>query len=241
MTRNDVAPGWLLALSGLAVLAVIAAQVYGLLYTPPAEDYRASVKIMYIHMPVVWSAFLAIMVVLGASVVYLVTRWEGADLLAASAAELGTLFTGLTIVVGSIWGRWAWGIWWTWDARLTSVAILFMIFVGYLSLRAFTEDPEQRAAWSAGVGIFGALNIPIVYMSVRWWRTLHQVQSTPASVAPEFSRAMTANTAAFVLLMLALLVWRYRIAVRQRTAEALREARLLARSEEAAGMGGARP
>lgn len=228
---NDVAPGrapaWLVALTGVTLAAVIAAQTYGLLYTPSAEDYRASVKVMYIHMPVVYAALAAVLVVFAASVAYLVRRTEAADLLAASAAELAMVLTGLTLLVGAIWGRWAWGIWWTWDARLTSVAVLFVILVGYLSLRAFTEDPEQRATWSAGVGILGALNVPIVYMSVRWWRTLHQVQSTPASIAPEFSRAMRVNTIAFLMLLATLLIWRYRVARLRRSAELLREAALL--------------
>ncbi len=239
MTRTDRTPTWLIVLSGLVLAAVVVAQVYGLLYTPPAEDYRASVKIMYIHLPVVWSAFLAILVVLGASVAYLVSRSERADLLAASAAELGTLFTALTLLVGSVWGRWAWGIWWTWDARLTSVAVLFLIFVGYLSLRAFTEDPERRATWSAGVGILGALNLPVVYMSVRWWRTLHPIQSTPASIAPEFSRPMTINALAFAGLLAVLIAWRYRVAMLERRAELIREELLLA-GEAGAGSGGGR-
>jgi heme exporter protein C len=222
------APTWLLVLSGITLLAVVAAQAYGLLYTPAAEDYRASVKIMYIHVPVVYSAFAAILIVCGASIAYLVRRTAEADLLAVSAAELGTLLTGLTLLVGSIWGRWAWGIWWTWDARLTSVAILFLLLVGYLLLRAFTDDPEQRATWSAGVGILGALNAPIVYMSVRWWRTLHPVQSTPSAIAPEFSRAMWVNTAAFLLLLVTLLLWRYRVARLLQRARLLREEAILA-------------
>lgn len=220
-------PRWLVALTILAPIAFIAAQLYGLLYTPPAEGFQDSVKIMYVHLPVAWNAFLAFGIVLVASVTYLVKRTEGSDLLAEAAAEVGTLFTGLTLLVGSIWGRWAWGIWWTWDARLTSTAVLFIIFVGYLSLRAFTEDPERRATWSAGVGIFGALNVPIVYMSVRWWRTLHQTQSTPETMSGVFTVAMRVNAIAMLLVMIVFISWRYRAARIERRAEALHEEAVL--------------
>jgi heme exporter protein C len=229
--RDEKPPVWLVALTVLVVPALIAAQAYGLLFTPPAEDYQESVKIMYVHLPVAWNAFLAFFIVLVASIVYLVRRTERADLLAASAAEVGTLFTGMTLVIGSIWGRWAWGIWWTWDARLTSTAVLFIIFVGYLALRSFTEDPDRRATWSAGVGIFGALNVPIVYMSVRWWRTLHQVQSTPETIGSVFTGAMRVNAIVFLFVMIVLIGWRYRAARVERRAEALEEEAVLKGSE----------
>jgi heme exporter protein C len=163
-------------------------------------------------------------------VVYLWKRTERSDLLAASAAEIGALFTGLTLLLGSIWGKWAWGIWWTWDARLTSTAVLFIIFVGYLSLRSFTEDPERRATWSAGVGIFGALNVPIVYMSVRWWRTLHQVQSTPETWSV-YKWGLRVNAMAFLLVLIVFVAWRYRAARIERRAEALQEEAVLEGSE----------
>lgn len=225
--REERTPKWLVGVTVAALVAVLAGQYYGFFVAPVAEDYLASQKIMYIHVPAAWNAFLAFFIVFWASVVYLWKRSERADLLAASAAEIGALFTGLTLMLGSIWGRWAWGAWWTWDARLTSTAVLFIIFVGYLALRSFTEDPERRATWSAGVGIFGALNVPIVYMSVRWWRTLHQPQSTPNAMDPSFRTALLINGLAFLLLMVAFLSWRYRAAVLERTAESLQEEAVL--------------
>lgn len=229
--QRDRPPTWLIALTVAVVPALIAAQAYGLIYTPPAEDYQESVKIMYVHLPVAWNAFLAFFIVFVASIVYLWKRTERADILAAAAAEIGTLFTGMTLMIGSIWGKWAWGIWWTWDARLTSTAVLFVIFAGYLALRAFTEDPERRATWSAGVGIFGALNVPIVYMSVRWWRTLHQVQSTPDTVGSVFTWAMRVNAIVILFVMVVFLSWRFRAARLQRRAERLDEEAVLGRSE----------
>jgi heme exporter protein C len=220
-------PVWLIAVSVLAPLAVISAQVFGFMTSPAAELYQHSQKIMYVHVPSAWNAFLAFFIVFWASLGYLWKRSERSDLLAASAAEVGAVFTGLTLMLGSIWGKWAWGVWWTWDARLTSTAVLFIIFVGYLALRSFTDDPERRATWSAGVGIFGALNVPIVYMSVRWWRTLHQVQSTPETMSTEYVAGLRANGIAFLLVLIAFVGWRYRAARIQRQAEELEERAIL--------------
>jgi heme exporter protein C len=225
--RQERAPLWLVVLSVVAFSAVVAAQVFGFVTSPAAELYQHSQKIMYVHVPAAWNAFVAFFVVFWASLVYLWKRSEGADLLAASAAEVGAVFTGLTLMLGSIWGKWAWGVWWTWDPRLTSTAVLFIIFVGYLALRSFTDDPERRATWSAGVGIFGALNVPIVYMSVRWWRTLHQVQSSPQTMSGEYVDALRANGIAFLLVLISFIAWRYRAARIQRRAEALQEEAVL--------------
>ncbi len=220
---NERPPIWLIGVSVLAFVAVAAAQVLGFLTSPAAELYQHSQKIMYVHVPSAWNAFMAFFVVFWASLVYLWKRSERADLLAASAAEVGAVFTGLTLMLGSIWGKWAWGVWWTWDARLTSTAVLFIIFVGYLALRSFTDDPERRATWSAGVGIFGALNVPIVYMSVRWWRTLHQVQSSPQTMSGEYVTSLRLNGIAFLLVLVTFIGWRYRAARIQRRAETLHD------------------
>ncbi|MEK7715703.1 MAG: cytochrome c biogenesis protein CcsA, partial [candidate division NC10 bacterium] len=116
-------------------------------------------------------------VVFVASIAYLARRAEAADRLAHASAEVGVLFTGLTIATGSIWGKPTWGTWWTWDARLTSVAILFIMYIGYLLLRGMIEERERAARSAAVLGIIAALNIPLVHFSVVWWRTLHQPPS----------------------------------------------------------------
>ena len=121
------------------------------------------------------------------------------------------MLTALTLILGSIWGRPTWGVWWTWDARLTSTAVLLIIFVGYLTLREFAEEPERRMRWSAAVGVLGALNVPIVYMSVRWWRTLHQVQSSPATVDPHYVIGLRTNAIAFLLLLIFFIGRRYHL------------------------------
>lgn len=200
-------------------VVLIAAQAYAFAISPPDRDMGDLQKIMYVHVPAAWNAFIAFFIVFVASVLYLWKRDERHDLLAASAAEVGAVLTALTLVLGSIWGRPTWGVWWTWDARLTSTAVLLLIFVGYLALRAFTEDQDRRARWSAAVGILGALNVPIVYMSVRWWRTLHQVQSTPSTVDSPYAWGLRANAVAFLIVLIFFVRARYIAARMEREAE----------------------
>lgn len=216
-------PRWLDWFGAVALVAVIAAQAHGVITSPPDRDMGDLQKIMYVHVPSAWNAFMAFFVVAIASLMYLWKGREKYDLLAASAAEVGTLFTGLTLALGSIWGRPTWGVWWTWDPRLTSTAVLFLVFVGYLSLRSFVEDADRRAQWSAAVGLLGALNVPIVYMSVKWWRTLHQMQSSPSTVDPEYVTGLRTNAIALALLLVYFIVKRYRAAQMERAAEHLAE------------------
>ncbi len=210
-------------LGPVAFAAVLTAEALGFTTSPPDRDMGHLQKIMYVHVPAAWSAFICFFIVFVASLHYLWLRRERSDLLAASAAEVGTVFTALTLVLGSIWGRPTWGVWWTWDARLTSTAVLLVIFAGYLALRAFAEDPERRARWSAAVGVLGALNVPIVYMSVKWWRTLHQTQSSPSTVDPAYTLGLRANAIAFILLLVYLVRRRYQAAIAERDAERRRD------------------
>jgi heme exporter protein C len=221
------------ALLGLAAFAAVAAaQALGFATSPPDRDMGHLQKIMYVHVPAAWSAGLCFLIVFVASLHYLWTKRERSDLLAASAAEVGTVFTALTLMLGSIWGRPTWGVWWTWDARLTSTAVQLLIFVGYLALRAFADDPDRRARWSAAVGVLGTLNVPIVYMSVKWWRTLHQIQSSPSTVDPAYALGLRANGIAFLLVAMYLIWRRYQAANAERDAERrLEDAALLDRSD----------
>ena len=207
----------------IALVAVISAQALGVLTSPPDRDMGHLQKIMYVHVPAAWNAFIAFFIVAVSSLLYLWKGQEKHDLLAASAAEVGTLFTGLTLALGSIWGRPTWGVWWTWDPRLTSTAVLFIVFVGYLALRSFVDDADRRAQWSAAVGLLGALNVPIVYMSVKWWRTLHQMQSSPSTVDPEYVIGLRTNGVAILLVLVYFIVKRYRAARMERAAEHLAE------------------
>ncbi len=160
--------GWL----ALAALVAIAALIFG--YTPDDALMGFSQKIMYVHVPVIWAMYIAFFLVFACSIGYLWKRLEAFDRMARSAAEVGTVFCALALASGSIWGRPTWGTYWIWDARLTSTLVLFLVFVGYGLLRRFAGPGEQSARLAAVIGIVGFLDIPLIHVSVTWWRTLHQ-------------------------------------------------------------------
>jgi heme exporter protein C len=219
--RGLVIFGW------LAFAALIITQVVAILMSPPDRMMGHTQKIMYIHVPTAWGAFTAFFIVFVYSLLYLWKRDRRHDDVALASAEVGTAFTAVTLAQGSIWGRPTWGIWWTWDPRLTTTAILLLIFAGYLALRAFTDDPDKRARWSAAVGIFGFINVPIVFMSVRWWRTLHQVQSTGDSVAGVYKLGLLLNVITFTAVMVYFILRRVAAARVERAAESRHEARMI--------------
>lgn len=198
-------------LGGLAALGLAAGVATAFGYAPREAVQGNVQRIMYLHVPAILTAYLAFGLVLLASCGYLASRRPGWDRLAAAAGELGVLFTGITIVSGSIWGKPTWGTWWTWDARLTSTAVLFLVYVGYLLLRAMVDEPEQRARYAAVVGIVGAANVPIVHFSVKWWRALHQPSTIlgpePSPIAAPIAGTLALNWVAFTLLF-AYFLWR---------------------------------
>jgi heme exporter protein C len=204
------------ALGWLAVLGLGAGLAVGFGYAPREAVQGNVQRIMYLHVPSVLTAYLAFGLVLVGSIGYLATRRPGWDRLAAGAGEIGVLFTGLTIVSGSIWGKPTWGTWWTWDARLTSTAVLFCVYVGYLLLRSLIEDPDARSRYAAVVGILGAVNIPIVHFSVKWWRALHQPSTIlgpeRSPIDPAIGLALFVNWVAFTLLFAYFLARRMEIA-----------------------------
>ena len=223
-TRVAPPPPTSMWLGILAFAAMVAAQAFAILTSPAEGDMGHLQKIMYVHVPAAWMAFISFFVVFVFSARYLWQGRENDDLLAASAAEVGATFTGLTLMLGMIWGRPAWGVWWVWDARLTSTLVLFLIFVGYLALRAYVDDTAQRARWSAAVGAIGAINVPIVYMSVKWWRTLHQPPSSPATLDSAYTLGLRLNAVALLLVTIYFIRKRYEIARLERAAEHLAEA-----------------
>ncbi|MBI1961840.1 MAG: cytochrome c biogenesis protein CcsA [Candidatus Rokubacteria bacterium] len=212
------------ALGWLAALGLAAGLVMGFGVAPRELTQGNVQRIMYVHVPSVWVAYLAFAVAFVASIAYLGRRAAPADRLAHAAAEVGTLFLGITIATGSIWGKPTWGTWWTWDARLTSVSVVFVMYVGYLLLRGMVDDPERGARFAAVLGIIAALNIPLVHFSVYWWRTLHQPPSLMkpggATMPPVILAALLVNFAALAL------VGAYFVARRARLLR--REAELLA-------------
>jgi heme exporter protein C len=213
--------------NGLGIVALVAILVglYLAFFYVPADGLQGDVqRIMYIHVPTAWVAFFAFFVVFVASVVYLWKRWPEVDRLAYASAELGVLFTGLTLIDGSIWGKPTWGTWWTWDARLTTTAILLVIYVGYLMLRSFVEEPERRARLAALVGIVGFIDVPIIYLSVLWFRTLHQppsLQSGSVTMPESMLFTLLFNFGAYTLLYVFYLVKRVRLESLRAIIEAL--------------------
>jgi heme exporter protein C len=202
-------------LGGLALLG-LALGLYGAFaYAPPDAVQGEIQRLMYLHVPLILVSYLAFAVVFGASAAYLWRRAAAADALAWASAEIGVLFTALAIAAGAIWGRPTWGTWWTWDARLTTTAILLLIFLGYLMLRALVEDPARAATLAAVLALVGVLDIPIIHFSVVWWRTLHQPASLlrpgPPTVAPAMRVALLVNLGAFALLYAYLLAKRLRL------------------------------
>jgi heme exporter protein C len=230
-SHTPVRPRWLVPFGWFTMLFFIGAQATALLLSQPDRDMGHLQKILYVHVPSAWISMVAFLVVFVASVLFLLKRDMRYDLLAASAAEVGVILTALTLALGSIWGRPTWGIWWTWDPRLTTTAILLLIYVGYLALRSFTEDEDRRARWAAAVGILGFLNVPIVYMSVRWWRTIHQVQSTPETMDPYYVIGLRLNAFAFLFLFIFFAGMRYYIARLERARAAHLEHEALAGRE----------
>ncbi len=229
-TRQDypLTPRWL-ALFGWGALAfLVFTQAFGILTSPPDRDMGDLEKILYVHVPMASIALIAYGIVFAFGVLYLWKRDLRYDLVAASAAQVGAVSAGATLVIGSIWARPTWNTWWTWDARLTSMAVLFLMYIGYLVLRAFTEDEIRRARWSAAIAGLGFINSYIVYMSVKWWRTIHQFQSSPGTVDPRYGRSMGLNSLALMLVVAYLIVARYRVARVVRDAETRIEEKALA-------------
>jgi len=198
---------------GIAALALFLVGSFVGLFVVSADGMQGDIqRLMYVHVPAAWLAFLSFFVVFLMSVLYLIQRDLRWDRVAQGSAEIGVIFTVLTLALGSMWGKPTWGVWWTWDPRLTTTAIMLAIYVGYLAIRSFADDPDKRARWAAIVGIIGFANVPIVYLSVIWWRTLHQPPSSPRSVSPEILWTLMFNLAAFTVIYVYLMMRRVRLA-----------------------------
>ena len=197
----------------VGLLLVAGVYVRALVFTPQEATQGLAQKIFYIHAPSAWVAFLAFGIVGVCSALYLFLKDPRLDLFAASAAEVGTVFTTTVLVTGPIWGKTIWGTWWTWDARLTLTLFLWFIYLAYLVLRTAVEEPGRRARYSAVLGILGALLVPFIHLSVYWFRTLHPMPVVLRPGKPELPGTMLltllGSFTIFTIFFLALLARRY--------------------------------
>jgi heme exporter protein C len=163
------------ALGWLSLVALVVLALFGLWGAPPDKVQSDAQRLMYLHVPTAWIAYLAFGVTALTSALWLWKRTRATvwDRVAGASAEIGVLFTALTLVLGSLWGRPVWGIWWAWDARLTTMLVCWLIYAGYVMLRRAIDEPTERARLSAVVSIFGCVDIMIVWKSIEWWRTQH--------------------------------------------------------------------
>lgn len=207
--RGERVLGW------CAFLAVAASAVMSLAVAPPDAEQGNVQRLMYVHVPAAWLAYLSFFVVFVASVAYLRSHKSRWDRLAAASAEVGVLFTALTIVLGMLWGKPVWGAWWTWDPRITTTTILLLIYVGYLAVRRLPESPARRARWAAVIGVVGFVDVPIVQLSVTWWRSLHQGPTVrllgETTMAPVMLATLLVAVGAFTLLYCYLVTLRLRV------------------------------
>jgi heme exporter protein C len=202
-----------LRISLAALLGLAAVYVLAIGYTPLEARQGMAQKIFYLHVPAAWSALIAFSLVGITSALYLWLHDPRLDRFAAASAEVGVAFSAVMLTTGPIWAKPIWGTWWTWDARLTLTLFLFFLFIGYLALRASVHDPDERARFSAVVGILGMLLVPFIHLSVYLFRTLHPqpvvLKPSAPSLPPEMLRTLLVSTAVFTLLYVGLVTVRY--------------------------------
>ena len=199
----------------LCLLGVAALLAFGLVWSGPDVVQGDSVRIMYVHVPVAIVAFLAFGVTAFGSAMYLWRRSQFWDLTAGASAEIGVVYTSLTLVTGMLWGRPTWGVYWVWDARLTTTALLLVLFLGYLAVRRLPAEPDVRAKRAAIAGLIAFVDVPIVHYSTVWWRTLHQ-GPTITRLDPQIDGLMLFSLMLGMVVFLGIYLWllvhRFRVA-----------------------------
>jgi heme exporter protein C len=203
---------------GLLILCAIlveAALYMAFLYAPTESTMGDVQRIFYFHVASGWVAFLAFFVVFIAGIMFLKTNRIGWDRLASCSAELGVLFISIVLLTGPLWAKPVWNTWWSWDARLTTSLILWLIYIAYLMVRNYAVDRERGARFAAVFGILGFLDVPIVYMSIRWWRTLHPAAviagGQGSGLHPDMLASLLVSLLAFTTLYATLLLLYYQI------------------------------
>ncbi len=209
------------ALVGVSFLLMIAALGLVFLWVPTEATMGVVQRVLYFHVPLAWVAFLAFFVVLVGSILYLRKRDDRWDRLAYSSAEIGVVFTTLNLISGVIWAKPVWGAWWIWDARLTTALVLWFFYVAYLLVRSYASETQTRS-FAAVVGIIGFVNVPIVFMAIRWWRTIHPgpvVQT--GGLSPSMLYTLIVCLVAFTLFYVVLMALRISLRDAEEKVEAL--------------------
>ncbi len=220
---------WATALAVLGVVGVLVLHALVFFWVPTEVNQGIIQKIFYIHVPAAWVAFMAFGVVALCSAIYLWLGNETMDQAAVSAAEGGMIFTTIVLLTGPLWGKIAWGTYWTWEPRLTLTLLLWFIYLGYFLVRASSQNPERGKRFAAVVGIVGALDIPLIHLSVIWFRSLHPGPVVMKPQGPTLASSMLVTLmvglVSFTLLFWGLFFHRYtlevarhQVALRQRTA-----------------------
>jgi heme exporter protein C len=209
------------------LFALIAFTAYLSFYYAPVEKSMGIIqKIFYLHIACAFSSFVAFGICFYANLRYVFTRQPKADWLGVSAAEVGLAFILVVLITGPIWAHPVWGIWWTWDARLTLTFVLGLLYVSYLLLRSMIEEPDKRALFSALFGIFAFLDVPLVYFSIRWWRTQHPqpviLGGSGSGLDPRMRVSYLLMWGALTGLLVLLLSARYRLEELRSSVEELR-------------------
>jgi heme exporter protein C len=214
MLRRPTGTRFTRIIGAAVVVGVLWLLLFGLVLSPNDATQKAGVRILYIHVPSAWLAYLAFVVTGIASAAYLFPRTRSLtwDRIAGASAEIGVLFMGVTLVTGSLWGRISWGIYWTWDSRLTTTAFLFVTYIGYLAVRGLGGSHQQRARRSAVLALLAVLEVPLVHFSVKWWRPLHQQESVAEGKLNDLMLfSLFVGIVAFTLLYVWLLLHRQRV------------------------------
>ncbi len=215
---------FILACCVLAAVLLVR-NLYVMLLELPDEAAQGPIfRIIFFHVPAAWTAFLGFLAAAVASGLYLARRDMRYDAFAVAVIEVGLAFAAVNLITGMIWARIIWGIWWTWDARLTSMLVCWLLYAGYLMLRHAVEEPGQRARIAAVFAIFAFVDVPIVFFSIRWWRTQHPqpVVWGGGSMDPAYWQMLFLNWVPLLLLGVAMAAIRIRQEKRQREIEALR-------------------
>jgi len=201
---------------GAGVLLLVMAAAYASFYVAPTERTMGAIqRIFYFHAASAWAGMTAFLICFVANLQYVLGRKQKWDWIGVSAAEVGLAFTTVVLITGPIWAHPVWGIWWTWDARLTSTFVLWLLYVAYLMLRSMVEEPDRRALLSAIFGIFAFLDVPLVFGAIRWWRTQHPqpvIMGSPGSgLEPTMRKVFFFSVLAMHALMVLLVSERYRL------------------------------